>query len=409
MDILIGKTLLFTDMHFGLKQNAVSRLNICVKVVKQMLEKIKEENIQNVIFGGDLYHERVSVNVNTLNVALKCMQAVAKHCNTYLIVGNHDAHYKNSIEVNSLNMFKDTKNIHVIEKPTEVEINGSKMLLCPWLSDLSAYSKETYDFLVGHFDISSKFLIASYIEDNSKNLQASQSISDMIQQDNLLASQSSMQTATNDDFTEAVNTKKKASELVGDFVELVKRSGTIFSGHIHQHREFVAKRRKFIFIGSPYEQTRGDRGNECGYYILDENNKYKFIKTIGTPKHVELRMSKVIDVGIDKFDFSIVKGNILHKIYDCDVDRISDSKITQKITDYKPYDELIPDYEVSLNYNDGVNLQNETIALIKKSKLEYIKNYIDNIDKAVLSEQEIDAARLYKMLEEYYEKVTEQQ
>lgn len=138
-----------------------------------MLEKIKEENIQNVIFGGDLYHERVSVNVNTLNVALKCMQAVAKHCNTYLIVGNHDAHYKNSIEVNSLNMFKDTKNIHVIEKPTEVEINGSKMLLCPWLSDLSAYSKETYDFLVGHFDISSKFLIASYIEDNSKNLQAS--------------------------------------------------------------------------------------------------------------------------------------------------------------------------------------------------------------------------------------------
>ena len=47
--------------------------------------------------------------------------------------------------------------------------------------------------------------------------------------------------------------------------------------------------------------------------------------------------------------------------------------------------------------------------MIKKSKLEYIKNYIDNIDKAVLSEQEIDAARLYKMLEEYYEKVTEQQ
>ena len=408
MNIITGKTLLFTDIHFGLKQNAVSRLNICVKVIKQILETIKQENIQNVIFAGDLYHERVSVNVNTLNVALKCMQAIAKHCNTYLIVGNHDAHYKNSIEVNSLNMFKDTKNIYVIEKPTEVEINGSKMLLCPWLSDLSAYSKESYDFLVGHFDISSKFLIASYIEDNSKNLNASQSISDMIQQDDLLSSQSSMQTATNDDFTEAVNIKK-ATDLVGDFVELVKRSGTIFSGHIHQHREFVAKRRKFIFIGSPYEQTRGDRGNDCGYYILDENNKYKFIKTIGTPKHVELRMSKVIDVGIDKFDFSIVKGNILHKIYDCDVDRVSDSKITQKITDYKPYDELIPDYEVSLNYNDGVSLQNETIALIKKSKLEYIKNYIDNIDKAVLSDQEIDATRLYKILEEYYEKVTEQQ
>lgn len=39
-------------------------------------------------------------------------------------------------------------------------------------------------------------------------------------------------------------------------------------------------------------------------------------------------MSKVVDVGVDKFDFSIVKGNILHKVYDCDVDRIVDSKIT---------------------------------------------------------------------------------
>lgn len=374
-----------------------------------MLEKIKEENIQNVIFGGDLYHERVSVNVNTLNVALKCMQAIAKHCKTYLIVGNHDAHYKNSVEVNSLNMFKDTKNITVVEKPTEIELNGKKVLLCPWLSDLSAYNKETYDFLVGHFDISSKFLIASYIEDNSKSLHASQSISDMIQQDSLLAAQSSMQTATNDDFTDAVSSKKKASDLVGDFVELVKRSGTIFSGHIHQHHEFVAKRRKFIFIGSPYEQTRGDRGNECGYYVLDEQSKYKFIKTVGTPKHIELRMSKVLDIGIDKFDFSIVKGNILHKVYDCDVDRIADAKITQKITDYKPYDELIPDYEVQLNYNDGVSLQNETIALIKKSKLEYIKNYIDNIDKAVLDEQGIDSSHLYGILQEYYEKVTEQQ
>lgn len=62
-----------------------------------------------------------------------------------------------------------------------------------------------------------------------------------------------MQTATNADFTEAVSSKKKSSDLVGDFIEVVKRSGTIFSGHIHQHREFVAKRRKFIFIGSPYE------------------------------------------------------------------------------------------------------------------------------------------------------------
>lgn len=123
----------------------------------------------------------------------------------------------------------------------------------------------------------------------------------------------------------------------------------------------MSKQRNFIFIGSPYEQTRGDRGNDCGFYLLDSSNRRKFIKIEGTPKHIELRMSEVLKAGIDKFDFSAVKGNILHKVYDVDVDRLSDSKITQKVTDYKPYDELTPDYEVSISYGSGAELQNESV------------------------------------------------
>lgn len=49
------------------------------------------------------------------------------------------------------------------------------------------------------------------------------------------------------------------------------------------------------------------------------------------------------------------------------------------------------------------------MQLIKKSKLEYIKNYVSNIDKALLEEQQIDPDKLYSMLEEYYTKVIEQQ
>jgi len=38
-------------------------------------------------------------------------------------------------------------------------------------------------------------------------------------------------------------------------------------------------------------------------------------------------MSDVVD-NFDKFDFSIVKGNILHKIYDVEVDNVMDAKIS---------------------------------------------------------------------------------
>lgn len=41
--------------------------------------------------------------------------------------------------------------------------------------------------------------------------------------------------------------------LLGNFIEIVKENGTIFAGHIHQHKEMTTKKRKFIFVGSPYQ------------------------------------------------------------------------------------------------------------------------------------------------------------
>lgn len=79
---------------------------------------------------------------------------------------------------------------------------------------------------------------------------------------------------------------------------------------------------------------------------------------------------------IEAFDFSIIKGNIVHKIYDIEVNRADDVKISQKINDWHPYEELLPDYDVDLTTNSEIKMQNESIELIKKSKLDYIKSYI---------------------------------
>lgn len=86
-------------------------------------------------------------------------------------------------------------------------------------------------------------------------------------------------------------------------------------------------------------------------------------------------MSQIVK-DIETFDFSIIKGNIVHKIYDIDVNRADDVKISQKINDWHPYEELLPDYEVDVTTNSEIKMQNESIELIKKSKLDYIKSYI---------------------------------
>lgn len=56
MDILIGKTLVFTDQHFGVKGNAPSRQKIGILAIKGMVDAIEQHKIKNVIFCGDYFH-----------------------------------------------------------------------------------------------------------------------------------------------------------------------------------------------------------------------------------------------------------------------------------------------------------------------------------------------------------------
>ena len=228
--------MIFTDLHCGLSGNKLSRLNICVKVVKEILDCVKKQGISNIIFGGDWYHSRSTLDVNTINVSLKLVQALAKSANLYLICGNHDAFLKNSTDVNSLNMFRNTPNAHVIDKPEEILLNSKKCLLVPWLTDLSAYKPSTFDMMIGHFEISSKYLIQSYIEDNAAKKAACASDTAKIESEELLTTPS-----------------RKSNDLIGSFVDLVKPNGTIYAGHIHNRKEFRAKGRRFIFVGSPYQ------------------------------------------------------------------------------------------------------------------------------------------------------------
>lgn len=390
MDKITGKTLVFTDFHIGLAGNRESRLKICINVVKKIIERIKADNISTIVFGGDWHHSRTTLDSNALNISYKLVSALAKYARCILICGNHDIYLKNSTDINSINIFKDIHNVEIVAKPDEVEMNGLNCLLVPWLSDLSAYEKEAYDFIFGHFDISSKYLISSYIEDHSRKLAASKSLASMIENDDILA---------------ASDKTSKANDEIGDFVEYAKRSGTVFAGHIHKHKEFISKGRNFIFVGSPYQQTLGDVDNECGYYVIDEKGNYAFTEITGIPRHVKLLMSDVIDKSVDGYDFSCVTGNIIQKVYDIDISAADEAKITQRITDMKPYEELLPDYQVKLAFGENSTAEEKTsIELLKKSKLDYVRNYVDNIDQKALDSDSLDREKLFSILEAYYNK-----
>ena len=381
METISGKVLVFTDLHIGLKGAQKNRLAICARVVKKIIDYTVANGIGTILFLGDWNHTRVSTENNALNVSYRLMQALAKVAKVYAILGNHDIYMKNSLDINSLVIFKDLANVVLVDKVMEASINGNKSLLIPWLGDLTAYDKESQDMLFGHFDISSKFLIKSYVADNAAK-SVSEELGKELSADKDLGS---------------------VGDLVGDFVDVAKKTGKIFSGHIHGHKEFLSKGRWFSFVGSPYQQNLGELGCKCGFYVIDEANNAKFVELEGIPKHVEVRVSQMLK---DDFDFSCIKGNIVHKIYDVDIEAADDAKLSQKINDQQPYEELMPDYEVALKDTPTTEITDESIALIKKSKMEYVKRYVENIDKKTLEAEGLEADKLIAVLEEHYDMVT---
>lgn len=152
-----------------------------------------------------------------------------------MILGNHDLYNKNTVDINSVNMFQDIPNVEIISQPTEISINGNNSLLVPWLSDLTNYSESTFDMMLGHFDISAKYLITSYAEDHQNKMSASSDIVSQIESDDGL-----------------LPTERKSGQFIGNFVNLAKPTGVVFAGHIHTNDETIVKGRTFIFIGSPY-------------------------------------------------------------------------------------------------------------------------------------------------------------
>lgn len=392
--VAFGKSVVFTDQHFGVKGNSASRQKIGINAIKGILKHIKSNGIKNVIFCGDWFHSRSAIDVSTLDIAFKCVQALAKVCKVFMILGNHDLYLKNSTEVSSINIFKNASNVEVISECSELELNGKKCLLVPWLASISEAREDFYDFVFGHFDISAKFLMQSYVEEHSRNAVASKSVSSHLYSDEFLE----------DPANKSSCSANSSANLLGSFIDVAKKhTGTVFAGHIHQHKEMIARGgRKFIFVGTPYQQNLGDIGCKCGFYELDVDGSFTFVELVGLPKHIQVKTSDIKKIGIEKFDFNVVSGNIVQKIYDEETTHAEEIAISQKINDFKPYEELLPEYKVAIQYALKSKDDQTSIDLLKKSKLEYIKNYIDHIDEKILETNSTSKANLFKTLESYY-------
>ena len=152
-----NKGALFTDIHFGRKQNSDVHNTDCVNFIKYMANHIKKnKDIDHIIFMGDWFENRSSVNILTLNYSYEAASILNDlGLPIFFLVGNHDLYNRFNRDVYSTIFFHEFNNFKIINDNTIIPEIGDGVLLSPFLfhdeyQHLSKYKKVPIWF--GHYE-----------------------------------------------------------------------------------------------------------------------------------------------------------------------------------------------------------------------------------------------------------------
>jgi DNA repair exonuclease SbcCD nuclease subunit len=157
------KLAIYTDIHFGAKSNDEVHLKDCSEFIDYVIDEVKKNNCDTIIFMGDWWENRHALNVMTINYALQNISKLNElNIPIYMIVGNHDLFFRNSRNMHSLELFRNFSNITIVDEPLSINDN---MLLVPYLfkeeyAPLAPIINE-HKYVFGHFEFRNFYLTGS--------------------------------------------------------------------------------------------------------------------------------------------------------------------------------------------------------------------------------------------------------
>lgn len=360
----------FTDLHIGVSSDNKIRLNETLKCVHWIIEKFKSEKVDYVIFLGDLFNSRYSVNVNTLNIGIEIISLLSENFEyLFLIAGNHDVYYKNTNEVNSVSFLEkisSNENIFVVDKDAKfLNINGKIFGLYPWAYDLEKIKDindyKIPDFGFGHFEFNGAELTGSISKGSKYNL--------------------------------------------SDLFDLGK---ILFSGHYHGNKTYqcLSKNSYLYMIGSPLQLDWGDYGKEKKIitFSSDETDFKEFLNETNS------RFEKVFysDFKNEHYNEKLLKKlchkNFVKFVIDSQYTFESILKITGDIKNYSPLT-LELDYLISIANNTISESADEMIKTKSKTNKDYLLEYLNVVfEEYKKVDAQLDLNYLKEMASSYFDK-----
>ena len=331
--MFFDKAVIFTDIHFGMKNNSRHHNQDCEDFITWMIEEAHKRGIKKCFFLGDWHHNRASINVSTLNYTTSNLRKLSESFEeVIMITGNHDLYYREKREIHSLSMIEEFKNIRMINNEMFI---ADGVAFIPWLCDDEWKKLKEIDckFMFGHFELPSFYMNALVQMPDHGGLKA----------------------------------------------EDLSRPEKVFSGHFHKRQE----RGNVIYPGNCFPHNYADAwDDDRGCTFLDWDGTIDYLQWPDAPKYRTLTLSKLID-NPDKF-----LGSKTHARVSLDVGITYEEANFIKETFAKQYDlreiTLMPSKkeEHTQDWNKGVDIQVENVDTIVLSQLESVQS--DTIKKQIL-------------------------
>jgi len=331
---------ILTDTHFGHENNSENVLDSSIKFFNDtLIPFLNEHKITKIFILGDLFDSRTSVNTKVHNVVFDLFNEKLKDFEIYIIIGNHDIYYNSTTSVHSLKFLHKFENVHLIDEPQTININGNDILMVPWLVDETKISEllenNPTETVMGHFDIV------------------------------------------------GFSFNKHTTCKVGTDPNTFSSHKYIFSGHFHTRSDKKINDTNFVYVGTPYQLTRADMGEERGFVVYNvKSHKYKFFSNDISTKFIELKYP-------EHFTEKTIKNNRIDVVIEYTEDTYTPDeydKYIEEIESFKPVS-VNPCYQNTSDINPDMDDTVCSIGSIPDLVTTYVnKMKINDADKKEIND-----------------------
>ena len=149
---LFKRAAVFTDIHYGLKQNSKQHLVDCNNYITWFINEAKARDCETCFFLGDWHHHRASINIATMNATIKDLKRLNDAFQkVYFITGNHDLYYREKRDLNSVEFARDLTNFVMVDE----HFVQDDVAVIPWLigDEYKKVAKMNVKYMFGHFEL----------------------------------------------------------------------------------------------------------------------------------------------------------------------------------------------------------------------------------------------------------------